>query len=137
MGYTHFDKVSGENGVFKGAKGSEVEISSKNEVLLFSFLDSSAAQTMYNVVPYAANIVDCYTVSLNTVTTSSVVCKVGSAGTTLVTAAHASPGTIGVAQTSSITSAAVTVGSTISAVRGVTGSTGASYVALVLTKTGA
>lgn len=61
MGYTHFDKPVGVNGLFVGPKDSEVSVSTGNQVLVVNFGgDSTAAEAAYVVVPYACNLVAGY-----------------------------------------------------------------------------
>lgn len=56
MGYTHFDKVSGVNGLYKGAKGSEVLVTGSEGVITLNVaLATTDASDQYLTVPYNAS----------------------------------------------------------------------------------
>lgn len=62
-GYTHFNKVSGKNGVFTGVAGSEVRIDTGNEIFtvtLNAAAGSTAAHGSYIAVPYNTRLVSAY-----------------------------------------------------------------------------
>lgn len=136
MGWTHFDKIAGENGVAIGAKGSEVDITAKNMVLTYIFGAASTAEIVYNVVPWNATITNCYTVQQTTTQATVHTGLIGSAGTQVVSATFTSPGTAGVAQAGTVDSSAVTAGQTIGVTRTAAGTAGATTFNIVLTRTG-
>jgi hypothetical protein len=135
MGYTHFDKVSGINGVAVGAKGAEVSLSEKNATVVFTFGTASAAETQMAVAPITGNIVAAYAVNQVVSVAGTYTAKLGSAGTTIVSGTQAAPSVAIETASLTIDSAAVTAGSALSCVRAASGTTGASQVVLVLTKT--
>lgn len=100
MGFTHFDKVSGKQGVFVGAKGSEVRIDTGTITFAVNLAGAStAAEAAYIVVPYDARLVSVYAdIASGTVGTGAQVSIFlnDTAGAALVTAASfTSAGTAG------------------------------------------
>jgi len=136
MGYTHFDKPCGVNGIYTGAKGSEVRQDNKNFVVNFAFNVLSAAQTVCAVMPFAGTLTETYAAATNSAQSSSTTVVLGSAGTTLATVAWTSPGTMTLAQSSAVTVAnsTGTAGIIVSAIRAATGTTGESTVTCVFTR---
>lgn len=60
-GFTHFNKVSGKNGVYTGVEGSEVRIDTGNQMYVVNFTGASTAgEAAYIVVPYNVNLVSAY-----------------------------------------------------------------------------
>lgn len=59
-GYTHFKKVSGVDGVYKGAAGSEISLSDGNQIFTANLAGGTAADAAYIVVPYACKLVAGY-----------------------------------------------------------------------------
>jgi len=109
MGYTHFDKVCGVNGVFVGAKGSEVQMNS-GAIPLNIAAASTAAVTIYTVAPAAGTISGYAVFSVSAGTARSVTVTAGSAGAELLTTGTLGvTGTIGAVQTMSNTSGTTTV----------------------------
>ena len=136
-GYTHFKKVAGIDGVYKGAAGSEVQLDNKNFVMTFAFNILSAAQSVCAVMPYGGTLTNCYAAATNSAQSSSTTVVLGSAGTTLATVAWASPGTMTAAQIAAVTVATSTgtAGLIITAIRAATGTTGESTVTCVFDRT--
>lgn len=136
-GYAHFNKLSGINGLYTGAAGSEIRQDNKNFVVTFSFGNASAAEIKMAILPYGGTLTNVYSAAINSAQSSTTTVLLGSAGTTLATATWASPGTIGTAQTSSVTVATSTgtAGIQIAASRAATGTTGESVVTLVFDRT--
>lgn len=92
MGYTHFDKVCGVNGVATGAKGSEVDIGIGALGAVSIAVPITAANTTnYVAAPIAGAVTGYVSWGVSTGTVHSVLVRAGSAGTTL-----ASTGTVGV-----------------------------------------
>ena len=137
MGYTHISKPCGVDGLYKGAKGSEYNIDTKQTILTYTFDDNSATQTVFNVVPFPATIVAAYLCQMTTTQTLIYTSSYGSAATAVISGTYTSPGTIGVPQTCTIDSATVSSGIAIGVTRTVAGTAGASTVTMVLTRTGA
>jgi hypothetical protein len=138
-GYVHFNKVSGKNGVYTGAAGSEVRIDEKQGLVVFTFGTASAAETQYGVCPISGTVVAGYgtlqVADINCVHTISH----GSAGATIGAVTSASPGVAGVGLTVTLVTVAtaltVTAGEVLGCVRSTTTSTGASQISIVITKT--
>lgn len=101
-GYTHFNKVSGKNGVFTGVAGSEVRIDTGNEIFTITLnaaAGSTAAHASYIAVPYNTRLVSAYAV-VNSGTTGTggalTIQATDTAGAALFgTASFASAGTAG------------------------------------------
>ena len=100
MGYTHFDKVDGVNGLYVGAKGSETQVASTNglfeTVVLTHSFGSASIGDAYVVSPIAG------TVAGNIVqggaapgVPGTITATVGSAGAVLLTGTQASAGSAG------------------------------------------
>lgn len=101
-GYTHFKKVSGINGVFTGAAGSEIRIDTGNQVFtvtLNAAAGSTALHAAYIPLPYGVRLVSAQgTVASGTVGTgaSIVINATDTAGASLFgTASFTSAGTAG------------------------------------------
>lgn len=60
MGYTHISKPCGVDGVYKGAKGSEIDVSVGNMTFTANLAGSTAADAAYIVVPYDCKLVAGY-----------------------------------------------------------------------------
>lgn len=136
MGFTHNDKICGVNGVFIGAKGSEVQVSAKNSTLTYVFGAASTAEIVYNIVPWDATITNVYTIQQTTTQATVCTALVGSAGTQVASATFTSPGTAGIAQAGTVDSASLTAGQAIGVTRAASGTAGATTFALVITRTG-
>ena len=135
MGYTHISKPCGVDGLYIGAKGSEIKLTN-NVVLSYAFELSSATNTIFHVVPFDATITAVYMTQATTTQTLIYTSSYGSAATSVVTGTYTSPGTIGLPQSGTVASAAVSSGIAIGVTRTVAGTVGASCVDIVLTKTG-
>ena len=135
-GVTHFNRVSGKNGVYTGARGSEVRIDEKQANVIFIFGTASAAETQMSVAPITANIVAAYAVNQVAAVAGTYTAKHGSAGTTLVSGTQ-SPSVAVESASLTINSAAVTEGASLSCARAASGTTGASSVVLVISKSDA
>lgn len=60
-GYTHFNKISGKNGVFVGAAGSEVRIDTGTQTFTVNLAGASTAlEAAYVVIPYTSVLVSAY-----------------------------------------------------------------------------
>lgn len=101
-GFTHFNKVSGKNGVFKGIKDSEIRIDTGTltyTTTLGSAAGTTAAEAAYITVPYDATLVSAYaTLSNGTVGTgaSITITQTDTAGASLFgSASFTSAGTAG------------------------------------------
>lgn len=101
-GYTHFNKVSGKNGVFTGTAGNETRIDTGNEIFtvtLNASAGSTALHASYIAVPYNTKLVSAYgVVNSGTVGTgaSIVINLTDTAGASLFgTASFTSAGTAG------------------------------------------
>lgn len=74
-GFTHFNKVSGKNGVFTGIAGSEVRIDTGNQVFAMTFnaaASSTALHAAYIALPYGVRLVSAQgTVASGTVGTGA------------------------------------------------------------------
>ena len=108
MGYTHFSKVVGVNGVFTGEKGSEVQITPTTNVSLYPV--TTGAATAFTVAPVSGTIsgYTCYSVAGGT--GRAVTVTAGSAGAILLdTSAVAAQGTTGTPVVMSNSSGTTTV----------------------------
>ena len=96
-GITHFNKVSGNNGVYKGANGSEVLISGSEGVTTVNLAQATTATVDYYIVaPYAASMSGYVVLSVSAGTGRVVTVNAGSAGAELgTTAITGVTGTIG------------------------------------------
>lgn len=96
-GYVHFNKVSGINGVYKGAAGSEVLISGREGVTDLSIAQATtAAVDTYMVAPYNASFSGYVVFSVSSGTGRVVTVNAGSAGAELgTTAVTGVTGTLG------------------------------------------
>jgi hypothetical protein len=96
MGFTHFDKVCGVNGVYVGAKGSETGVFAGTSVLVNVTEASTAANTQYIVAPIAGAVTGYAALSVSAGTGRVVSVALGSAGDNLcATAVTGVTGTIG------------------------------------------
>ena len=100
-----------------------------------TFLTDSAAQTVYCVSPVTGNVAAVYIATHVAARGASYTVTVGSAGATIATATVASTGVAGQVTTATLGTVAVTAGGSIGIARGVTGTTGASTVTVVIVKT--
>jgi len=89
MGYTHHDKICGVNGVFRGAKGSEIGLG--NGSVSVAVPITAANTTNYVAAPIAGAVTGYVSWGVSTGTNHAVLVRAGSAGTTL-----AYTGTVGV-----------------------------------------
>lgn len=98
-GIAHFNKVSGINGVYKGANGSEVLISGSEGVMLINIAQATTATVdTYITAPYAASLSGYVALSVSAGTGRVVTVNAGSAGAELgTTAVTGVTGTIGAA----------------------------------------
>ena len=89
MGQTHFDKVCGVNGVYRGAKGSEIGLGLGSIAVAVELTADNTTQ--YLAAPIAGALTGYVSWGVSTGTVHAVTVKAGSAGTTL-----AYTGTVGV-----------------------------------------
>jgi len=116
MGSTHFDKVVGVNGLFTGAKGSEVGVADSSGLFqdyVFT-AQSTTASTVYVVSPIAGSVAGYCASSVSAGTGRTLTVTVGSAGAVLLEAPAAgayitSNGTIGIAVVMANTSGTTTI----------------------------
>ena len=122
MGFTHNDKLCGVNGLFTGAKGSELQVAATGGLLqsvvlvtsneLVSAGTSCLATTRYLVAPFAGAVTGYVVASVSAATGRTVTVTIGSAGAVLLEAPTAfltSNGTIGVPVTMTNTSGTTTI----------------------------
>lgn len=96
MGYTHFDKVCGVNGLFTGAKGSEISVPVNSSVNLSLAQATTAAASYYIAAPIAGAVTGYVSFSVSSGTGRVVAVSDGSAGDNLcATAVTGVTGTIG------------------------------------------
>lgn len=103
----------------------------KDGIQILKFASASTAQTVYGYVPYDATITNFTFVGDTASRVAAYTAKVGSAGTTLVSDSNAS-GVAGIVEDLTITSAAVSAGTSIGVTRGACGSTGITSIAITL-----
>lgn len=139
-GYTHYNKISGKNGVFTGVAGSEIRIDTGNQTYTMTFnaaASSTAIHAAYIVVPYDVKLVSAYaqiasgttgtgaSIAINLTDTagaalfgSASIASAGTAGTILTTFGTMSTATISATGVIAITQAscATAFGSTITIV---------------------
>jgi hypothetical protein len=136
-GVTHFNRVSGKNGVYVGARGSEVRIDEKQGVVMFTFGTASAAEVQVGTVPITGTVVAAYGVLGTADINCTHTVNHGSAGAQIATVTSASPGVAAVALSLTLSAAAnlaVTAGESLTCTRSTTTSTGISQITLVITK---
>ena len=103
MGYTHFDKVVGNNGIFVGSKGSETALTPSATVNVLAATTAAASQ--YIVAPIAGNVTGYVAFSVSAGTGRVVSVSDGSAGDNLcATAVTGVTGTVGAVITMSASS---------------------------------
>jgi hypothetical protein len=118
-GYTHFNKVSGINGVFKGAAGSEVRIDTGTLTTTVALAGgSTAAEATYVAFPFDAKLVGGYVIcNAGTVGTgaTTLLQLTDTAGATYGTASLTATGTLGaeVAAFSSVVTTTISAGTGI------------------------
>lgn len=141
MGYTHISKPCGVDGVYKGAKGSEIDISVGNQVFTVNLgLGSTAADAAYIVVPYDVKLVAGYVDVANGAVGTGVTITVfqnDTAGTALFgSCAIASGGTAGAATYTlgTMSTATITALSSIAVLQASSATACGTTVTLVATK---
>lgn len=156
-GFTHFNKLSGKNGLYVGVAGSEIKVADtssssyrgsagseysvadKDEVITW-IAGSVSAGTVYVVAPYSASVAG-YVVQGGAAPAvpGTVTATVGSAGAILLTATPASAGIAGAVTAMSNTSGTTTIasGGSIKLDLGTSGTAYSQTVAIVLTRAGA
>lgn len=102
---------------------------------LSTFLLDSAAQTNYAVAPVTGVVSAVYVVNHVANRGATYTITVGSAGTQIATGTALSTGVAGAVTTLTLGTVAITAGGSIGVARGVTGTTGASSVVIVMVKT--
>lgn len=138
-GITHFKKVSGINGVYTGAAGSEVRLDEEQGLVLFTFGSASAAEVQVGISPVTGTVVGAYavigTLDINCVHTINH----GSAGAAIGAVTNASPNVAAYSAAFTLSTAAtalnVTMGEALTCTRSTTTSVGISQVAMIITKT--
>lgn len=141
--YTRFRDISvqgtGTGGVYAvGAKGSEVTVISGTAVYAQSqvgaiLASSSAAQTVYAIMPFAGNIVAVYCAADTANISAAYTVKHGSAGNTAASVTQSTAASVaGFVTSMTLGTVAVTAGESISVARGVQGTAAASYVSIVV-----
>lgn len=146
MGYTHFDKPSGVNGLYTGAKGAEIAAVSatgipvKNTVpVVVTTGSGSAAQTIAFVAPVTGYVGSAYVISDTADRSAAITVSAGSstAATTLasVTTPTGSSAVTVVTSLTAVTSATVTAGQYCSVTRGVMGTTGTNTLTIDFVRT--
>lgn len=145
--YTRFRDISltgtGSGGVLAvGAKGSEVPVILgsglvlSQEPLAVSFLTSSAAQTLYAISPINGNVVAAYAASDTANISAAYTVKAGSAGNTIASVTQSTAASVaGFVTAMTLGTVAVTVGQSISVLRGVQGTASTSQVVLLIART--
>lgn len=106
-----------------------------NSTVETTFLLDSSAQTVYTVAPCTGNVVAVYVNNFVANRGAVYTVTVGSAGTVIATATVPSTGVAGQVSTMTLGTVAVTAGGSIGVTRAVQGTTGASMVSVVITKT--
>lgn len=143
--WTRFNGIDATtDGFAVGAKGSEtVVINSTGNVIsgvqaavVVSFLTSSAAQTLYTVVPYNGNVTAVYVASDTANISAAYTVKAGSAGNTIASVTQSTAASVaGFVSTMTLGTVAVTAGQSVSVLRGVQGSASTSQVTIVIQRT--
>lgn len=114
---------------------SAFAFSPMNSILMTTFLVDSTAQVHYLVAPVTGVVSACYVNNFVANRGATYTVQNGSAGVIIATATVASTGVAGSVTTMALGTVAVTVGSSIGILRGVTGTTGDSSVTIVIVKT--
>lgn len=146
--YTRYKDLSVGQGTVAGTyavggKGSEVTVINGTAVyaqatLVASFASASTAQTVYVIAPYAGNVVAAYCATDTANISAAYTIKHGSAGTNIATGTQSTAASVAgfvTALTLSTAAVGLTAGESISVARGVQGTTGASYVTVVIQRT--
>ena len=111
MGFTHNDKICGVNGVYTGAKGSEVAIPTTSSLSILIKPVTTGAAAVYTVAPISGTVsgYTCYGVAAGT--GRAVTVTVGSAGAILLdTGAVAAQTTLGTPVAMTNSSGTTTIG---------------------------
>lgn len=146
--YTRYSDISVEGtartgGVYAvGAKGSEVVVINASGAVLSqsplnaSFSTASSAQTVYVIAPYAGNVVAAYCASDTANISAAYTVKAGSAGSTIASVTQSTAASVaGFVTAMTLGTVTVTAGQSISILRGVQGTTSASYVTVNIVRT--
>lgn len=145
--YTRFRDISvagtGSGGVYAvGAKGSETVVINSSGVVLaqenlqLSFATASSAQTVYVIAPCAGNVTAVYCASDAANISAAYTLKAGSAGSTIASVTQSTAASVaGFVSSMTLGTVTVTAGQSLSLLRGVQGTTSASYVTIALTRT--
>lgn len=134
--------VIGSLGFYAGAKGSEaLVINTAGNVIrgvssgqTVAFLAASTAQTMWAAMPYAGNVTAVYVIQATASRAAAYTVTHGSAGDVLASGTNTT-GVAGLVSTLTLGTVAVTAGESILFARGVQGTTGDSYVTIVVNRT--
>jgi len=110
MGYTHFSKPCGVDGLYVGAKGSERSVVTTGNIPVTIMPVTTGAADVYVVAPVAGTVTGYAAYSVSAGTGRAVTVTVGSAGAILLdTGAVAANGTIGVPVTMTNSSGTTTI----------------------------
>lgn len=132
------------DGYAVGAKNSEVTVidgngnvvSGSQDSVMAVFSTASSAQTVYAIAPFAGNVVAAYCVSDTANISAAYTVKAGSAGSTIASVTQSTAASVaGFVTTMTLGTVAVTAGQSISILRGVQGTTSASYVTINIQRT--
>lgn len=136
-GGTGADLSTGTTGyaVISQGTASAFAFSPMNTVELTTFLLDSTVQTNYAVAPVTGVVSAVYVVNHVANRGATYTITVGSAGTQIATGTALSTGVAGAVTTLTLGTVAITAGGSIGVARGVTGTTGASSVVIVMIKT--
>lgn len=135
--------ICASDGFYRGSKGSETLVISSAgfvanvaQTVVLTFLTSSAAQTLYSIMPVAGTVTAVYVASDTANISTDYTVKHGSAGSTLASVTQSTAASVaGFVTAMTLGTVAVTAGESISVARGVQGTAGTSTVTFVLTRT--
>lgn len=134
-GGTGADLSAGTAGYAVVSAGTTLAFAPLYQTVHTTFLLDSTAQTSFCIVPVTGIISAMYICTDVAARGASYTATIGSAGATVATATVASTGVAGQITTMTLASTGVTAGSSIGIARGVTGTTGASSISVVIIKT--
>lgn len=145
MSYTRIKgATSTTDGYYVGAKGSETKVIDGNGNVVIgvqsdvvaSFATASSAQTVYVIAPFNGNIIAAYCAADTANISAAYTVKAGSAGATAASVTQSTAASVaGFVSSMTLGTVAVTAGQSLSILRGVQGTTAASYVTVVIQRT--
>ncbi len=135
--------IVASDGYYRGSKGSETLVISSagfvvgvTQPVTVTFLTSSAAQTLYTIMPFAGTVTAVYVASDTANISAAYTVVHGSAGDTLASVTQSTAASVaGFVSSMTLGTVAGTAGESIAVGRGVQGTASTSTVTIVMTRT--